>query len=97
MLLFDRFATRSMTEFLSYVLTAAALGFLVLTLGYAAIEGKKSWASVVGYIVVLQMVMKAFKTLSKVITEVTRIYPSLSRLYEFNKKSTALTIKGKNQ
>jgi hypothetical protein len=71
---------------LSYVLTAAALGFLVLTLGYSAIEGKKSYASVVGYIVVLQMVLKAFKTLSKIITEVTRIYPSISRLYEFNKK-----------
>lgn len=95
MLLFDRFVTRSLTEFLSYILTAAALGFLVLTLGYSAIEGKNSWASVVGYIVVLQMVMKAFKTLSKVVTEVTRIYPGLSRLYEFNKKTSATPSKEK--
>ncbi len=92
-LLFDRFATRSLTEFISYVLTAAALGFLVITLGYSAIEGLKSWASVVGYIVVLQMVMKAFKTFSKIITEVTRIYPGLSRLYEFNKKPAAARSK----
>jgi ABC-type multidrug transport system fused ATPase/permease subunit len=94
-LLFDRFATRSMTEFLSYVLMAAALGLLVLTLGYAAMEGKNSWASVVGYIVVLQMVLKAFKTLSKIITEVTRIYPSISRLYEFNKKTNTSPSKEK--
>ena len=94
-LLFDRFATKSLTEFLSYVLTAAALGFLLITLGYSAIEGKKSWAAVVGYIIVLQTVMKSFKTLSKIVTEITRVYPGLSRSYEFNKKSATLPPKEK--
>jgi len=82
--LFDRLATRSMTEFFSYVLTAVALGFLVLTLGYSAMEGKRSWATIVGYIITLKMVMDSLKTLFKMFTEVTRLYPGLSRLYEFN-------------
>jgi len=86
MLFFDRFVTRSLTEFLSFALTGVALGFLLLTLGYSAIKDETSWAAVVGFIVVLKMVMQALKNFFKLITEVTRLYPSISRLYDFNKK-----------
>jgi len=82
---FDRFVTRSMTEFVSYALTGIALSFLMFTLGHAAIKGEKSWAEIVGYIVVLRMVMQALKTLFKIFTEVARIYPGLNRLYRFDK------------
>ncbi len=86
-LYFDKFVTRSMSEFFSYVLTAVALSFLVVTLGYAAIEGKRSWAAIVGFILILRTVMQTLKTIFKIITEVYRVYPGISRLYEFHKNS----------
>jgi hypothetical protein len=87
-LLFDRFATRSLSEFLGFALLGVALSFLLMTLGYSALMDETSWAAVVGYIVMLNMVLKAFKSLFKLITEVTRMYPPISRLYEFNKKES---------
>jgi hypothetical protein len=94
-LYFDRYVTRSQTEFFSYILTAVALCFLVMTLGYAAIEGRKSWASIVGFILILRTVMQTMKNMLKIFTEVTRLYPSISRIYKFNPKSAPKSQPGK--
>ncbi len=83
--LFDRFATRSMTEFLSNMLTGIAMGFLVMILGYSAINEEMSWAAVVGYIIILKTVMQSIKSILKMLTAVARLYPGISRLYEFNR------------
>jgi hypothetical protein len=90
--LFDRFVTRSMTEFLSNVLTGIALGFLVLILGYSAINEEKSWASVVGYIIILKTVMQSIKSILKMLTAIARLYPGISRLYGFNRNKNKSTL-----
>jgi len=84
----DRFTSQSKSEFVSYIITAVILSFLLFFMGRNAIRGEISWALLVAYIFLLKTIMQSFKSLFQVVTVVSRYYPGIKRFYKFCRETT---------
>ncbi|OEF96833.1 hypothetical protein BHF68_07170 [Desulfuribacillus alkaliarsenatis] len=94
--LYGRLLSLEKSSFISNILIAAGIFFILVILIREALLYDKSWTIVVAYIVAVRFTLMSLRQVNRLLTSINRFYPQLKRYYQFIIDTESIPAENKN-